>query len=74
MQGISRVLGLEIKIPKTLFILKYRDDPLLRQAKEKQLNKVEGSNKFSKAVSFGHRHEFIQVKRKTKRLLRAAGA
>ena len=48
------------KIPKTLFILKYRDDPLFRQAIEKQLNKVEGSNKFSKAISFGHSHEFIQ--------------
>jgi TnpA family transposase len=41
------------KIPKTLFILKYIDDLEFRQAIEKQLNKVEGSNKFSKAVSFG---------------------
>lgn len=48
------------KIPKTLFILKYLDDPLFRQAIEKQLNKVEGSNKFSKAISFGHSHEFVQ--------------
>jgi TnpA family transposase len=48
------------KIPKTLFILKYRDDHQFRQAIEKQLNKVEGSNKFSKAISFGHNHEFIQ--------------
>ncbi len=48
------------RIPKTLFILKYRDDLQFRQAIEKQLNKMEGSNKFSKAVSFGHSHEFIQ--------------
>jgi TnpA family transposase len=48
------------KIPKTLFILKYCDDLQLRQAIEKQLNKGEGSNKFSKAVSFGNSHEFIQ--------------
>ena len=48
------------KIPKTLFILKYRDDCEFRQAIEKQLNKVEASNKFSKAISFGHSHEFIQ--------------
>jgi len=27
---------------------------------EKQLNKVEGSHKLSKAVSFGHANEFIQ--------------
>jgi len=48
------------KISKTLFILKYVDDPALRQAIEKQLNKVEGSNKFAKAISFGHNQEFIQ--------------
>ncbi|MGA9391860.1 MAG: Tn3 family transposase [Candidatus Sulfotelmatobacter sp.] len=48
------------KIPKTLFILKYRDDLEFRQAIEKQLNKSEGSNKFSKAISFGHNQEFIQ--------------
>lgn len=48
------------KIPKTLFILKYRDDHEFRQAIEKQLNKGEGANKFSKAISFGHNNEFIQ--------------
>lgn len=48
------------KIPKTLFILRYISDPAFRQAIEKQLNKVESSQKFSKAISFGHNHEFIQ--------------
>ena len=48
------------KGPKTLFILKYVDDLEFRQAIEKQLNKVENSNKFSKAVSYGHNQEFIQ--------------
>ena len=48
------------KIPKSLFILKYYDDCPLRQSIEAQLNKVENSNKFSKAVSFGHNDEFIQ--------------
>jgi TnpA family transposase len=48
------------KIPKTLFILRYVDDLGFRQAIEKQLNKVEGSHKFAKAISFGHNHEFIQ--------------
>ena len=47
-------------MPKSLFILKYVDDPAFRQSIEKQLNKVEGSHKFSKAISFGHSHEFIQ--------------
>jgi TnpA family transposase len=48
------------KLPKSLFILKYADDPALRQSIEKQLNKVEASHKFAKAISFGHNHEFIQ--------------
>jgi TnpA family transposase len=47
-------------IPKTLFILRYVDDLGFRQAIEKQLNTVEGSHKFAKAISFGHNHEFIQ--------------
>lgn len=32
----------------------------MRQSIEKQLNKIESAQKFSKAVSFGHNHEFIQ--------------
>src|SRR5215210_454724 len=48
------------KIPKTLFILKYLDEPVFRQAIEKQLNKIESSQKFAKAISFGHNQEFIQ--------------
>ena len=51
------------KIPKTSFILRYVSDPEFRQAIEKQLNKVEGSHKLSKAVSFGHANEFIQGKK-----------
>ncbi len=48
------------KIPKTLFILKYVDDPQFRQSIEKQLNKVEGSHKLSKAISLGNDHAFLQ--------------
>ena len=59
------------KIPKTLFILKYCDDLQLRQAIEKQLNKGEGSNKFSKAVSFGHSHEFIQGEKEDQKIAEA---
>ncbi len=59
------------KIPKTLFILKYCDDLQLRQAIEKQLNKGEGSNKFSKAVSFGHSHEFIQGEKEDQEIAEA---
>ncbi len=48
------------KIPKSLFLLKYRDDCVFRQSIEAQLNKVESSNKFSKAISFGNNQEFVQ--------------
>ena len=48
------------KITKSLFILKYYDDCAFRQSIEAQLNKIESSNKFSKAVSFGHSNEFLQ--------------
>ena len=47
------------KIPKSDFILRIIDDVELRQAIEKQLNKGENTNQFSKAVSFGNNHEFL---------------
>jgi TnpA family transposase len=46
------------RIIKTDFLLGYIDDVELRQMIEKQLNKVEASNKFSKAVFFGNNSEF----------------
>ncbi|MFC1659117.1 Tn3 family transposase, partial [Pseudomonadota bacterium] len=51
------------RITKSLFILKYYDDLELRQAIEKQLNLVELSHKFAKAVFFGNNQEF-QVRSK----------
>jgi TnpA family transposase len=48
------------RIIKTLFLLKYIDDVELRQDIEKQLNKLESSNKFSKAVFYGNNQEFTQ--------------
>ena len=48
------------RIIKSLFILTYYDDVELRQRIEKQLNKVELSNKFSNAVFFANNHEFKQ--------------
>lgn len=46
------------KVIKTDFLLNYIDDVELRQRIEKQLNKVEASNRFSKAVFFGNNSEF----------------
>lgn len=48
------------RIIKTIFILIDIDDVKLRQATEKQLNKIENAHKFSGAVSFGNNQEFLQ--------------
>ncbi len=45
-------------IMKTNFLLVYIDDVKFRQRIEKQLNKIEASNRFSKAVFFGNSSEF----------------
>ncbi len=43
---------------KTRFILTYFDNLELRQRIEKQLNKIEHANRFSKAVFFDNNQEF----------------
>ncbi|MDR2915574.1 MAG: Tn3 family transposase [Tannerella sp.] len=45
------------RIYKTIFLLKYYDEVLLRQNIEKQLNRVELSHLFAKAVFFGNNQE-----------------
>ena len=49
------------QIIKSNFILRYLDDLELRQAIEKQLNKVELANKFTRAVAVGSPREFTQT-------------
>ena len=51
------------KIIKTLFILRYVDDPELRQSIEKQLNKIEHAQRFAKAVAFGNGQEVSQAEK-----------
>jgi TnpA family transposase len=67
------------RIRKSEFILRYIDILEFRQAIEKQFNKCENSNKFSKAVSFGNNHEFLhgdrveqQIAEGCKRLIKNA--
>ena len=48
------------QIVKSKFILEYIDNVVLRQTIEKQLNKVEHSQKFAKAVFHGQNQEFTQ--------------
>jgi TnpA family transposase len=51
------------QIIKSLFILRYVNDVELRQAIEKQLNKVELSNKFARAVAVGSPYEYAQTEK-----------
>ena len=46
------------RIYKTIFLLKYYDEVVLRQNIEKQLNRVELSNHFAKTIFFGNNQEF----------------
>jgi TnpA family transposase len=48
------------KLIKSIFVLTYIDDLALRQAIQKQLNKIELSNKFSSAIFFDNNQEFKQ--------------
>ena len=48
------------RIIKSIFILKYTDDVVLRQAIDKQLNKSELANSFATAMSFGDK-EIMEV-------------
>ena len=51
------------QIIKSLFILRYVNNVELRQAIEKQLNKVELSNRFARAVAVGNPREYTQVEK-----------
>ena len=59
------------QIIKSLFILRYIDDLELRQAIEKQLNKVELANKFTRAVAVGNPHEFTQAEKEEQEIAEA---
>ncbi|WP_277986529.1 Tn3 family transposase [Rickettsiales endosymbiont of Peranema trichophorum] len=56
------------QITKSLFILRYIDEVELRQAIEKQLNRIELANRFTRAVAVGSPREFIQVEKEEQEL------
>lgn len=58
------------KIVKSIFILHYLDDLNLRQAVEKQMNRIESAQKFSNAVAFGSQ-EFRQADREEQNIVAA---
>ena len=51
------------QIIKSLFILRYANDLDPRQAIEKQLNKVELANRFTRAVAVGNPRKYTQVEK-----------
>lgn len=59
------------QIIKSLFILRYIDDCGLRQAIEKQLNKVELANRFTRAVAVGNPREFTQTEKEEQEIAEA---
>ena len=59
------------QIIKSLFILRYADDLELRQAIEKQLNKVELANRFTRAVAVGNPREFTQAEKEEQEIAEA---
>jgi TnpA family transposase len=59
------------QIIKSLFILRYVDDLGLRQAIEKQLNKVELANRFTRAVAVGNPGEFTQTEKEEQEIAEA---
>jgi TnpA family transposase len=61
--ALYRALKTFGKIIKSIFILRYIDDLELRQAIEKQLNKIENSHQSSRAVSIGNPREFTQAEK-----------
>lgn len=59
------------QVIKSLFILRYIDDVELRQAIEKQLNKVELANRFTRAVAVGNPREFTQTEKEEQEIAEA---
>jgi TnpA family transposase len=51
------------QIIKSFFILRYIDDLELRQVIQKQLNKIESSHRFARAISVGNPKEFTEAEK-----------
>src|SRR6202011_143141 len=59
------------QVPKSLFILQVIEDPVLRQAIEKQLDRIEHVHRFTRAVSVGHPREFLQAEKEDQEMAEA---
>jgi TnpA family transposase len=61
--ALYRALKAFGQVPKSLFILQVIDDPVLRQAIEKQMDRIEHVHRFTRAVSVGNPREFLQAEK-----------
>ena len=59
------------ELRKSIFILRYFDDLELRQTIEKQFNKVELANRFTRAVAVGNPREFIHAEKEQQEIAEA---
>src|ERR1700675_772103 len=59
------------QVPKSLFILQVIDDPVLRQAIEKQMDRIEHVHRFTRAVSVGNPREFLQAEKEDQEMAEA---
>ena len=59
------------QIIKSIFILRYIDDLELRQAIEKQPNRIELANRFTRAVAVGNPGEFTQAEKEEQEIAEA---
>ena len=69
--ALYRALKAFGQIPKSLFILQVIDDPVLRQAIEKQMDRIEHVHRFTRAVSVGNPREFLQAEKEDQELAEA---
>jgi TnpA family transposase len=69
--ALYRALKAFGQIPKSLFILQVIDDPALRQAIEKQMDRIEHVYRFTRAVSVGNPREFLQAEKEDQEMAEA---
>jgi TnpA family transposase len=66
--ALYRALKAFGQVPKSLFTLQVIDDPVLRQAIEKQMDRIEHVHRFTRAVSVGNPREFLQAQKEDQEL------
>jgi len=69
--ALYRALKAFGQVPKSLFILQVADDPVLRQAIEKQMDRIEHVHRFTRAVSVGNPREFLQAEKEDQEMAEA---